>query len=488
MRPQILSAALACLALAGCASIPAREPPALDARLDVARAALPEARAGREAIELLSDYLRVDTSNPPGNEARGARFLASVLEREGIAHELVDHGHGRASLIARLPGSGPEPPLCLLSHIDVVPADPAKWRTGRAPFDGVVADGYVWGRGALDMKGLGVLELLTMVWLKRLALPLRRSVVLLAVAGEETDNFGARTLVDRDWDRIGCSHAINEGGLAIEDMVFDGQTVHAISVAEKGVLWLRVTAKGEPGHGSTPLPGRAPDRLVHALSAIEERRPDIRVHRSIYDLLAQIGHEHGGVSGFVLARPELVDLFALGKLEENPLTHAALVDTVNLTGLSGMNEPNVVPAEVHAVLDCRLLPGSHADDLIAELESLVDDDGVTFTILQKFEATESPWQDDPVFAAIAREAVGGRKGVVAGPVLSPGFTDSTFLRRRGVRAYGFVPFEVPKEELAGYHGRNERVSVENVVRGLRTLYRVVVDVAVDPARVGSARR
>lgn len=470
-------------AIAGCAAVPRPAEIPRDVRLDRAYAKLPMDQAGPEAVRVLSDYLRVDTTNPPGRELAGVQFLAGILARENIAHEIVEHGPGRASLIATLPGSGSARPLCLLSHVDVVPAEEGKWPAGRGPLSGAVVDGFLWGRGALDMKGLGALELLTMVWLKRLELPLARGVVLLAVAGEETDNLGARTMVEHHWNKIGCSHAINEGGLGIHDLVFEGQTVYAVSVAEKGVLWLRMTARGEAGHGSTPAPNRAPDRLVRALAAIAKRKPETKVHRSIYELLAAVGRNRGGPTGFVLQRPSLVDLFAMGKLEGNPVSHAGLVDTVNLTGLSGMNEPNVIPSEVFAVLDCRLLPGARKGELIAELERIVDDDDVKFTILQHFDATESEWRDDELFAAIVRHAEGGRSHVVAGPVLSPGFTDSTFLRRVGVRAYGFVPFELTQDDFRGFHGKDERVSVANVVNGLRTLFRVVVDFTVDRSKL-----
>jgi acetylornithine deacetylase/succinyl-diaminopimelate desuccinylase-like protein len=467
----------ASLLVTGCGAIPAR----------VAAPPRPEAvryydavdwdKAGDEAVEALREYLRVDTTNPPGNETRGAEWMGAILAREGIPYEILEYAPGRGNLIARLEGGKAEPPLCLLSHIDVVSAEADKWPKGKGPFSGALEDGYVWGRGALDMKGLGALELMSMVWLKRLRVPLRRSVILLAVAAEESDSGGVQFIVDKHWGKIGCSQSINEGGLGIHDLLVPGQTVYTISVAEKGTLWLKMTAHGEAGHGSTPAPNRAPDRLVAAINKLKARAPEPVIHPSMYELAARVGHDAGGIEGFVLTRPSLFRTLVLGKLLENPAASATLFDTVNVTGFFGMKEPNVIPSEVSATLDCRVLPTTTPWELLSEIRSTVADDKITFEVLDAHEANESPWEDT-FFAAMARHAVDGRKHVVAGPALSPGYTDSLFLRKKGVHAYGFVPFEIKKEELLYFHGRDERVSVANVKRGLRALFRAVVDVTV----------
>lgn len=436
-------------------------------------------KAGDETVAVLRDYLRVDTTNPPGNETRGAEYMGAILAKEEIPYEIVEYAPGRGNLIARLEAQHPtEKPICLLSHIDVVTAEAEKWPKDRQPLSGALVDGYIWGRGALDMKGLGALELMTMVYLKRAHVPLRRHVILLAVAAEESDSQGVQFIVDKHWGKIGCSHSVNEGGIGIKDLLVEGQTVYAISVAEKGVLWLKMTAHGEAGHGSTPVPGRAPERLLRALDRLlHVRDPDPIVHPSMYELAARVGEETGGLKGFVLRRPFLVRQLVMGKLLANPPARATLFDTVNVTGFEGKKEPNVIPSEVSAILDCRVLPRTRPIDLFVELRKVVDDPNVTFEILDALGGNESPW-DDPFFSAMARHVVDGRKGVVAGPALSPGFTDSLYLRMKGVHAYGFVPFEVTKEELNGYHGRDERVSVANVHRGLRALFRAVVDVSV----------
>jgi carboxypeptidase PM20D1 len=264
--------------------------------------------------------------------------------------------------------------------------------------------------------------------------------------------------------------------VGIKDLLVPGQTVYTISVAEKGVLWLKMTAHGEAGHGSTPTPGRAPDRLVRAIERLYARAPEPVIHPALYELAARSGKDAGGLEGFVLQRPWLVRRFVLGKLLEKPPARATLFSTVNVTGLSGMKEPNVIPSEVSATLDCRPLPGTRPVDLFAEISDTVGDPMVTFEALDLMAGEESPW-DDALFSALARHAVDGRAHVVAGPALAPGYTDSLFLRRKGVHAYGIMPFEVDARELLGFHGKNERVSVANVHRGIRALFRAVLDVA-----------
>jgi len=475
------SPALACLLLvAACAADLKALPPGPDLRGWPER--IDWAKAGDEAVAVLADYLRLDTTNPPGNEDLATAFLAGRLRQEGIEAEIVPLGPGRSSLVARLKGSGVEAPLCLLSHTDVAAAEPAKWTAGKGPFSGVVdPQGYVWGRGALDMKGMGVLELQTLVWLKRLGVPLRRDVILLAVADEESRNQGFRQLVQLHWDRLGCSHLVNEGGLGLRDVLYPGQTVFAISTGEKGVLWLKLTAHGQAGHGSTPRPDTAPVRLLDALDRLRALHPDPSFDPAVVELLARVGDHGGGFQGFVLTRPLLQRWLAAGRLMAEPGTRATLTDTLNVTGLdTGGNEPNVVPSQASAVLDVRLLPGTRPEQVVARLEdALGHDPALTFEVLVATPAAVSPWEGDPLYEALARQAVAGRTDAVAGPALSIGFTDSIFARQLGVRAYGFVPFEITEDEARTMHGADERVSVENVRRGFGILLRAVLEVSAD---------
>jgi acetylornithine deacetylase/succinyl-diaminopimelate desuccinylase-like protein len=473
MRFAILLLPLALLA-AACAVTPrllSHEPP------HAPMPALDWQQAGDEAAKILSDYLRVDTRNAPGNETTGAQFLAGLLAKDGIPSEILEYAPGRGSLIARLKGTGQDGPLCLLSHVDVVSANAADWPADRQPLSGAIDEhGVIWGRGALDMKGLGVVELLTFLWLHRLHVPLTRDVVLIAVADEEVDGDGARFLVQKHWDKLGCTHLLNEGGIGLTNLLFPGQTAFAISTAEKGLLWVKMTAHGLAGHGSTPIPGRAPERLLAALERIRTREITPDIHSTMYALLREAGEQQGGVSGYVLNRPFLVRQLVTGKLMANPATRAAITNTAQPTMFSGGVQPNVVPSEASATLDCRLLPGTTPAMMLAELQRVVDDPTVTFEVSHGSEANESP-VDDPLFRALARHAVHGRTDAIAGPVLSVGYTDSEQFRPKGTHAYGFMPFEISIEEAATMHGANERLSTENLRNGLRILLGAVIEVS-----------
>ncbi len=439
--------------------------------------------SGDEAVDVLQRYLRVDTVNPPGNETAGAEYLKAELAKDGLDAVIYEFAPGRGSLVARLKASAPsgEKPLCLLSHIDVVPAEADKWPAETGPLSGELKDGMVWGRGALDMKGMGALELQTFRLLARRHVTLHRDVILLAVADEEVAEGGMKLMVNEHWPELDCGHVINEGGFGLKGLLNEGQTTFAISVGEKGVLWLRVVAEGEAGHGSTPTDNRAPMRLVQAVERLAARKPTPRIQPAMYELLRRAGEKSGGASGFVMQRPALVDQFAMKKLMSKPTTRAAVTDTCQVTGFEGKGSaPNVIPSEAAAIVDCRLLPGTTPDALEKELTELMKGiDGIRIERVQGFEAAVSE-VDDVFFDALARNALRGRTDAIAGPVISPGFTDSILARGKGARAYGFVPFEISPEELATLHGRDERVSVANVHRGLEVLFRAVVDTAAKP--------
>jgi acetylornithine deacetylase/succinyl-diaminopimelate desuccinylase-like protein len=444
-------------------------------RVDAFRDRVDWEAAGDEATALLSGYLQLRTLS--GQERPGAEYLAAHLAQDGITAELIEYAPGYVNLIARLPGSGAEPPLCLLSHIDVVDAVAADWPAETGPWSGAVSDGYVWGRGALDMKSLGALEALVLTWLARLDVPLRRDVILLAVADEEVDNTGARWLA-ANWDRIGCSHLINEGGIPVEDAFFPGQTIAFVSTGEKGVAWLDLVATGEPGHGSTPMPDQSPDRLRAALERLEQRRIRRRFPEPVFDLLDAVGRHQRGLTGAVLASPFLVNTVARGKLLAEPAVDAITHDTCNLTGFAGAGAHNVVAARSVARLDCRLLPETDPDAFVAALREQVAGEGVSIEVVSTGAGAYSP-TEDPLYQAIAAYATEGRPDTVAGPVLSVGYTDSLLLRPLGVRAYGFAPLRVSQEEARTMHGNGERVRVDELQQGLRTLLGIVLHVAAE---------
>lgn len=473
---------LASLLLLSCANAPRALHPA-PAGVEKYAAAMDFTQAGDEAVEVLRGYLRIDTINPPGNETRGAEYLEAELAKDGLEATIHEFAPGRGSLVSRLKATRPsgEKPLCLLSHIDVVPAEDDAWPKDTGPLSGALVDGMIWGRGALDMKGMGTLELQVFRWLHRKQVPLHRDVILLAVADEEVGEGGMKQVTEQLWGELDCGHVVNEGGLGLKNLMTEGQTAFAISVGEKGVLWLKVVAEGEAGHGSTPTDDRAPTRLAQALTRLATRQAKPRVQPAMYEFLRRIGEKNGGVSGFVMQRPALVDTFAMKKLLAKPQTRASVTDTCQVTGYEGKGSAaNVIPSQVAAIMDCRLLPGTTPKAMLEELQALIKDvEGVKLEPLHGFEAAVSEL-DDPFFDALARHAVGNRTDAVAGPAISPGFTDSILARGKGARAYGFIPFEITSEELATLHGRDERVSVQNVHKGLEILFKAVIDVVAVP--------
>jgi acetylornithine deacetylase/succinyl-diaminopimelate desuccinylase-like protein len=475
----LVSAAV--LATASCTHV--QPPRAADPRLARYAAAVDWQQAGDETIAVLADFLRVDTRNPPGNETLGATFFARLLEKEGIGSTVHEFAPGRGSLIARLPATGEkqDKPLCLLSHLDVVPAEDAQWPADTQPLSGAVKDGFLWGRGALDMKGLGALELMTMVLLKRGQVPLRRDVILIAVADEEVHGGGMHQVVDTLWSELDCGVLINEGGVGLKSLVFEGQTVFAITVAEKGALWVKLVARGEAGHGSTPVPTRAPARLARVVTRLLARDPQPQLHPALYELLARVGANIGGATGFALSHSALVDTFAISRLMGKPPTRAAITNTCQVTGYEGKGSaPNVIPSEVAAIVDCRVLPGTPVQVVIDELTALAaSEEGVHIEVLAQQPGSESSW-DDPFFDALVRHLTAGRPHAVAGPAISPGYTDSNLARPKGAKAYGLVPFELDDELLGTMHGKNERVPLVEVRRGLGVLFNAVVDAAGRP--------
>lgn len=441
-----------------------------------------------EAAQFLSAYVRVDTSNPPGNETAGAAFLADLLTREGIENTSWEFAPGRSNLMARLRSDNPqEAPLCLLSHLDVVTAEPDRWT--HPPFSGHIdAQGTIWGRGTMDMKGIGVIEALSLVWLKRLGVPLRRDVILLAVGDEEVDNLGAKDLAEHHWQDIGCSQLLNEGGLGVRGALFDDLTTFAVSFTEKGALWVRLVATGAPGHGSTPLPDSAPMRLTMALERLRARELEATIHPELQRLLAEIGGKVGGLTGAVLKSPSLTKALAGGKLLANPLSAATVTNTINITGFGGAEEPNVVPSRVWAQLDIRMLPGVTSADMLAELDELLEGlEGLSYEVISDSPAVESTTDDD-LFRALVNHLQAAYPDAAVGPFVMMGSTDSTVLRPLGVHAYGFAPFVFTQEELMGFHGDDERIGSDNLAQGLKVLLGVVLETSASGGAPADAPR
>lgn len=425
---------------------------------------------GEQAAARLSAYLRIDSSNPPGDTRAAAAFLAGELKAAGIASEQFGAVAEKPFVLARVPGrGGGGKPIVLLNHMDVVAADPAHWSV--PPFSGEIRDGVIHGRGALDMKGLGIAMLTALRLLVEHGERPRADLVFLAVPDEEVGaTQGTGWLAQHRPDLFDAAAVWDEGGIGITDLM----PVPAlfISVTEKQVLWLRLIAEGPSGHGSRPFPGAAPRRLTQALTRLLDNPPAPRLTPVAREVFRTVGAQVGGVEGFAMRRLSnpVVWLFADGLLQQEPWSVAMTRDTIALTMLDAGYKPNVIPERAEAVLDCRLLPDTQPQAFLDQLRKEIDDPGITFEILQEPESAPTSPTDTPLFTAMRRAAQRVYPGVVVTPSMTTGGTDSRFFRQHGVPAYGFFPVLLPKQLTGTVHGVDERLPVSALAQATQVIY------------------
>jgi acetylornithine deacetylase/succinyl-diaminopimelate desuccinylase-like protein len=428
--------------------------------------------AAAEAAALLSEFIAIDTSNPPGNEEAACAFLGGVLRREGLEYDLYETGPGRVSLVSRLRGDGSAGPLILLNHTDVVPVEREFWNV--EPFGGEVRDGYIWGRGALDMKSMGIFELLAVLLIKRLDLPLRRDVVFFAVADEVAGSeYGIRWFSANHPELLKGDFCLNEGAFGWASFGGVERPFFGFSPTEKNPLWLRLRAEGPPGHGSLPHNENALGRLVRALDRIQawgRERIILPEMRPFFERLAQAGALPP------VATPADVEPLAAGDRMINALTQ----HTISLTTCHSGIKANVIPAQAEATLDCRLLAGESAAQFTRRVRDVIDDERVSIESIFESETPPSRLESDvyTLTEQIVREY--DERALVL-PVVSSWFTDSRAFRQAGTPAYGFIPVLLEQEDYASIHGHNERISLENVRLGTQVLFELVRRIAVQDA-------
>ncbi len=435
---------------------------------------------GAEATAMLQEYVRIDTTNPPGNEIAAARFLAAKFAAEGIESEIFESEPGRASIIARLPGSGEKRPLVLLNHLDTVSADPATW--SHPTHDAVIDDGYLYGRGAFDCKGLAVVEVIAMIAIARSGEKLPRDIIFLGTADEEKGGrLGAGWFVDNKLDLLrDAEFVLNEGGEARRGD--DGNVVYEVGVVEKTPYWLKLIAKGTPGHGSTPRGMSSVERLVRALEKVRRRTRDIRVVPEVdayYKALAERQPEELRERYRNLAA-SLEDETFREQFLARPEDAALVQSTISITVLEGSDKTNVVPAQASADLDCRLLPDEKPADFRKKLESIIDDDQIEIEVLLDLPRSSSSTDTD-LYRAIAAVAAEEKASVV--PNVLRGFTDAHYFRAKGITVYGFIPIVVTDEDTRRMHGVDERIPVAELGAGARRLAAILRSIDKE-SRVG----
>ena len=429
-----------------------------------------------EGTTTLTNYLRVNTTNPPGNELAAARFLKAILDREGIEAQILDTvelGPNRANLYARLRGNGSKKAIALVHHMDVVPASPASWSVD--PFSGVIKDGYIWGRGALDMKGSGIAQLMALIAIKRSGVPLTRDIVYIGNADEELTSTGGLTFVSKHADLLkDVEYLITEGS---DNLVENGKVVYfGIGVAEKRTFWQRLTVNGVPSHGSRPTKLNPVPRLVAALYKISQFETPLRVTPGVQKFFRDIARTYPEPQRRWLSdvTAALDDPKAREWILSDVSWNAFLRNTISLTGLAGSNKTNVIPAVATADIDVRLLPDQDAGEFLKTLQGLVGDTAVHFTtLLAPKTPLESPIETD-LFHAIERAARERAPSAFVTTPMETAATDRPTYRKLGITTYGFNPFLVPRAETQrGMHGNDERLSVDNVGYGIHFFYDIL---------------
>ncbi len=423
----------------------------------------------KEATALLSEYVRIDTTNPPGNESLACNWLATLLDAEGITSHRFDPaaqaGAQRANLLATIPGDGSRGgPLVLLHHTDVVPTEREHW--AEDPFAGTVRDKHIWGRGTIDMKGMAVMELLVLLLHRRLDLPLGRDLTLLAVADEEAGGHWGVEFLDRVHpELLNCDYVINEGGTGSLEMFGVKRPLFTIGVSEKGPLWLTLRTTGRPGHGSVPHAESALQRLVRALARIEAWQQPLRLVPEVRAYLTAL------YEADVLAEPPTTKtLVALAK--QDPRIRSLQSTSIAITGVNAGVKHNVIPAQAEATLDVRLLPGDDPECFLNELARIIDDPAVEVETILSSSTAASPLGTE-LYHAMEQASRTVVEDAAVVPSVSTGFTDSRVFRRRGIPAYGFIPVLLSHEESGRAHGNDERLSIKNLRMGVEILFRTV---------------
>lgn len=436
-----------------------------------------------QAVDWEQQYLRIDSTNPPGNEMRTAVFFKKIFDAEGIENRVFEYAPGRADLWARIPhnSSNPRRPFVLLNHMDVVTSDPAHWKV--PPFSAQIVDGAIWGRGAQDMKSEGLAHLMVMVMLQREKVVLDRDVIFLAVSDEEADGTGTDWFIAHQRDLLGnAEFMINEGGENI--LRPDGRLKYVgVDVGEKSPLWLHLVAHGQPGHGSRPNSDSAPNRLVRALQRILAYKTPLRVLPVVEEFLKAVAPDEPPARAVMFRniRRSLDNPKLRREIEADENLNYLLRDTISLTMLGGSEQTNVIPSEAWANLDVRLLPGGNPKAFLETIRRVVGDPNVTVEpqTADFREANYSP-TDTALYKAVRQVTAHYFPGAPVAPLLTSGYDENQRYRPLGIYAYGFNPYTATQEENDTEHGNDERIRVEEVRRGFRVMYDVVTRVAAKP--------
>lgn len=429
---------------------------------------------GRDTARLLSLYIQIDTTNPPGNERKSADFLEGFLSSRSVPSAIYTPAPGRANLLAKLEGDGSEGPIMLLHHMDVVPANTERWAA--EPFSGTLADGHVMGRGAIDDKGLGVMQLMAFGLLKDSGVTLKRDVLMLAVSDEELGGkCGAQWMVKNHWPDIQCEFVWDEGGTGTLGIMGD-RPVFAVSVAEKRGMIAKLTANGAGGHGSfsanSPL-----SQMVSALNRLKTSQWPVQFGEVTKLFLRNVSETQSFPSSWLVRNASMPPLrsFMAKKLASIPAVDAMLRDTVTVTSVQSGTGMNVAPDSASATLDVRLLPTTEKSEFLRKLKSVLGDDSILIESTELPPKIGSSALDSEFYEALTRVIYRRVPQSIVTPIQTPVGTDSRFFRQKGAQAYGLLPAVLAQADLDTMHGVDERISIANLELGTRIIYETLLE-------------
>jgi acetylornithine deacetylase/succinyl-diaminopimelate desuccinylase-like protein len=434
-----------------------------------------------EAVEILRNYIRINTINPPGNEMEAARYLEGIVRKEGVETTVYEPAPHRANLMAVIPGGKKGKPLILLNHMDVVPVEEDKWAFD--PFGGIMKDGYIYGRGTIDMKGNGVVELMTILLLKRYQVPLKRDVIFLATADEEVKGkWGVRWMLEHEPRLKEAACVLNEGGcILVRD---SGELDHyEIATAQKVVAQFTLKAHGKTGHGSIPHGDSANVKLIRALNRLVDWQTPLVVIPLVKEYFANLAKVKPAkeAMGYQDIEEALHDPAFVKAFIPNPQYNAMVRNTVTPTILKAGQKINVIPSEATAAFDCRILPGTSSEAFFAQLREVIGDEEIEIAPMPEFKSSPLPpsSSSNELYGAIERVAQRKDPGCLVTPFLMSGATDSRFFREIGVPCYDFSPFRLRQEDMKLVHGHNERISIENLGFASEVIFEIVREVAAE---------
>ncbi len=433
-----------------------------------------------ETIEHFIALLKIDTSNPPGNETEAAKYLQRILAAEGIDSQLFALEPDRANLVARLKGDGSKRPLLIMGHTDVVGAQKERWSVD--PFAAVRKDGYIYGRGGVDDKDNVTSGLMLMLLLKRLNVPLVRDVIFLAESGEEaTPHVGIDFMVAKHWEEIEAEYCLAEGGSVT---VRNGRVQYvSIATTEKVPARARLIARGTAGHGSIPRQDNAVARLSTAISKVAAWQPPMRLNdttREYFERLAGLSSPDAATRYKQLVDPKRQRQIERYLVEHEPFHNSMLRTSVVPTMLQGGFRINVIPSQAEAGLDIRALPNEKIDEFYADLLGVVNDPDIELVPYTRTRPPADPSRmDNEMFHALEKVTKQLFPGAITLPLMLTGATDMAQIRAKGMQAYGFGPIRNPEDFAAGRgpHGDDERISEEALTKLVQFLWYAVLEVA-----------